>query len=76
MRSVGKYRLLAGISESAASDFATDSYIVRAQIRYSKLRFGHPDIAAYSSWAMQAINELRYNFDEQMIWARVKEDSE
>jgi len=73
IRSVGEYRVMAGLSDEDVSDFATDTYVVRARIHYSKLRSGHPDMKRHKEWARQLVDEVRRQFDEELIWARVKE---
>jgi hypothetical protein len=74
MRSVGEYRIMAGLSDQAVRDFATELYIVRARIHYSRLRSGHPRMKLYKEWAKQLVHELQNQFDEQRIWSQVKEE--
>ncbi len=73
IRSVGEYRIMAGLSDEDVRDFATDMYVVRAQIKYSRLRSGHPEMKLYKAWAQQLVDELRNQFDEQLVWTRVKD---
>jgi hypothetical protein len=71
---IGEYRVIWGLSDEEAQRLATLMYIVEARIHYSRLRAGHPDMKSYKAWAKQLIDELRNEFDEQIIWARVKEN--
>jgi len=73
IRTVGEYRIMAGLSDEAVQDYATNTYVVRASIHYNRLRSGHPDMKMHREWAQQLVEELRTEFDEQRIWVRVKE---
>jgi hypothetical protein len=73
VRAVGEYRIMAGFSDEQVSDFANNLFVVRARIEYDRLRSGHPDMKVYKLWARQLVDELRDQFDEQLIWARLKD---
>jgi hypothetical protein len=73
VRNVGEYRRMAGLSDEEVRDFATILYVVRVHISYSRLKSGHPDMKTYKAWAQQLAGELRKQFDEEIIWARVKD---
>lgn len=73
-RNVGEYRRMAGLSDEEVRDFATILYVVRAKVSYNKLKSGHPDMKAHKAWSRQLGDELRKQFDEELIWARVKDE--
>jgi hypothetical protein len=73
VRTIGEYRLLTGLSEEQAS-LATNMYLLRVNIHYNRLRSGHPDMKAHKEWATQLTGEIKDQFDEQVIWAKVKGD--
>ena len=73
-RGVGSYKRLAGLSDEDDQLLATATYIVTINTTFSRFRSGHPDMPKYESWARQMANELRKQFDEEIIWLRTKED--
>jgi hypothetical protein len=73
VRTVGEYRVMAGMSDEEVQDFGANMYVVRENVHYSRLFSGSPEMKAHQEWATQLVNEVRNQFDEQLIWARVKE---
>lgn len=74
VRSIGEYRRMAFLSDTEASNLATNAYLLKANIHYSRLRSGHPEMKVYKDWAAQLVEQIRNEFDEEAIWVRVKED--
>ena len=53
---------------------ATATYIVRFKADFSRWFSGNPDMPKYKRWATQLANELKQQFDEEILWRRIKED--
>ena len=73
-RTIGEYRVMAGLTEAQAYDLATNLYLLRAHVRYTRWLSGHPQMKTYEEWATQMVTQIKNQFDEQLIWALVKED--
>jgi hypothetical protein len=73
-RGISSYKRLAGISDEDNEKLATANYTVRINVRFDRLRSNHPKMALYKTWASQLSEGLRRQFDEQVIWAKTKED--
>jgi hypothetical protein len=42
IRTIGEYRIMAGLSDAQADDLATNMYLLRARIHYTRWLSGHP----------------------------------
>jgi hypothetical protein len=74
IRTIGEYRIMTGLSDEQVRDLATNVYLLRAHVHYTRWLFGHPEMKAHKEWATQLVNDIRNQFDEQVIWTLVKED--
>jgi hypothetical protein len=72
--SSGEYQALAGLSDEQAEQIFTANYTVRFTAQFSPWFSGHPEMAKYKTWARQFADELRKQFDEELIWRKTKED--
>ena len=73
-RGIGSLARLAGLSDAEKEKLATATYIVRFKAEFSRWFSGNPDMPKYKRWATQLANELRQQFDEEILWRRIKED--
>src|ERR1035437_533068 len=64
IRTIGEYRVMAGLSDSQAYDLATNMYLLRFRIHYARWLFGHPAMKAHKERATQMVNEIKNQFDE------------
>jgi hypothetical protein len=71
---VGLLKSLAGLSDNENNDLATTNYIIKATARFNRMRSGHPKMPLYEQWANGLIAGLKQSFDEEIIWAKTKED--
>jgi hypothetical protein len=74
MRSLGPYRLVLGYSWEQDKEFHRAAYLVTIHAEFNRLRSGHPDMPKYKNWVDQIISELQTALDEQLIWAKTKEN--
>ncbi len=74
MRGAGGYKQLAGISDEENDHLGTATYIVRFRAEFTRWLSGHPEMPKYKRWARQLADELKVQFDEQVIWQKTKED--
>ena len=74
MRGAGSLARLAGLSDVENQQLGTATYIIRFKAEFSRWFGGNPNVPKYKRWATQLANELKEQFDEQIIWQRTKED--
>jgi len=74
VRGAGSLARLAALSDAENQQLETTMYIVRFKAEFSRWFGGNPDMPKYKRWATQLANELKEQFDEQIIWQRTKED--
>lgn len=74
IRTIGEYRIIAGLSDEEAYHLASNTYLLRAKVSYTKWLAGNPDMKALKQWAEQLVTQVKNNFDEELIWQQVKDD--
>lgn len=72
--SAGTYAQLAGLSGEEDRALTKVVYLVKARVDFNRWRSGNPRMAEYRSWTDQFLVEFKDSFDEQVIWARIKND--
>lgn len=68
----GQYMAFKGLDPHRQDEWRA-TYIVRATVAYSRLRVGHPTMDAIRSWATQLVEQVRSEFDEELIWQSARE---
>jgi hypothetical protein len=68
---IGQYALLAGIPASPElNTLWSQVYVVRASAKFTSYLIGSPTMAPIKRWAVQILDGLQKEFDEQVIWRR------
>jgi len=49
-------------------------FLIKARVEFNRWKSGNPEMADYQAWANQFLTEFKDSFDEQVVWARVKND--
>ena len=74
MRSLGPYRWIFGYTREKDSEFQRAEYLITIKAEFKRLRSGHPEMSKYKHWVEQIVSELQTALDEQIIWAKTKEN--
>ena len=74
MRSLGPYRLIFGYTSDKDNEFQRAEYLITINAEFNRLRSGHPEMSKYKHWVEQVASELQTALDEQVIWAKTKEN--
>jgi hypothetical protein len=72
--SAGTYAKLAGLSEAEDQALMKVVFLIKARVEFNRWKSGNPEMADYQAWANQFLTEFKDSFDEQVVWARVKND--
>ncbi len=73
-RTLGPYRLISGYTQEKDSEFQRAEYLITIKAEFNRLRSGHPDMSRYRKWVEQIVSELETSLDEQVIWAKTKDN--
>jgi hypothetical protein len=74
MPSLGPYRLILGYTSDKDNEFQRAEYLITINAEFNRLRSGHPEMSKYKHWVEEVVSELQTALDEQVIWAKTKEN--
>ena len=72
--SVGTYAKLAGLSDADDQALMKVVYLVRIKVDFNRWKSGNPMMGQYRTWTQGFLAEFRDSFDEQQVWARIRND--
>lgn len=73
LRGIALYGRMVGISDTENNTLWTSTYFITVNATFTKSKSGHPKMPKYKAWVQQMIHELHKRFDEERIWADVKD---
>jgi hypothetical protein len=74
MVGIGPFTQITDITiDEAQRRFWSETYTVRGTVTFNKLRVGDPNLPIVKRWAVQILEGLQHEFDEQIVWREARE---
>jgi len=70
---LGDYQWLLGYDNKKNDQFWSEHFEVVCQVRFERLRSGHPEMSRYKKWAQTMLEEVRYQFDDEKRLIRARD---
>ena len=70
---LGDYQWLLGYENKKNMEFWSEHFEVVCEVKFERLRSGHPEMPRYKKWAQTMLEEVQYQFDDKKRLIRARD---
>ena len=70
---LGDYQWLLGYGDKKNAEFWSEHFEMVCEVKFERLRSGHPEIPRYKKWVQTMLEEVRYQFDDEKRLIRARD---